>query len=63
MKDLKDSPRALVRIGYDNRVYKTYRGRLKEERYFTEKKVLRFLERQECDFVPRVLDADDDELK
>ena len=63
MKDLKDSPRALVRIGYDNRVYKTYRGRLAEERYHTEKRILRFLERQGCDFVPRVLDSDDDELQ
>ncbi len=62
MKDLKDSPRAHVRIGYDGRVFKTYRGRLNEERFHNERKILRFLERQGCDFVPRVLDSDEDEL-
>ncbi len=62
MKDVKDSPRALVRIGYDTRVYKTYRGRLAEERYHNEKKLLGFLERRGCDFVPRVLDSNDEEL-
>lgn len=62
MKEVKDSPRALVRIGYDNRVYKTYRGRLADERYHNEKKLLRFLERKGCDFVPRVLDSNDEEL-
>lgn len=53
----------MVRIGYDNRVYKTYRGRLAEERYHNEKKLLGFLERRGCDFVPRVLDSNDDELQ
>lgn len=62
MKDVKDSPRAHVRIGYDGRVHKNYRGRLAEERYFTEKKILRYLERRGCDFVPRVLECKDDEL-
>lgn len=63
MKEVKDSPRATVRIGYDNRVYKTYRGRLAEERYHNEKKLLSYLERRGCDFVPRVLDSNDDELQ
>ena len=62
MREVKDSPRAHVRIGYDGRVHKTYRGRMAEERYHTEKTILRFLERRGCDFVPRMLDHDDDEL-
>ena len=62
MKEVKDSPRAHVRIGYDGRVHKTYRGRMAEERYHTEKTILRFLERRGCDFVPRMLDCDDDQL-
>jgi len=45
MKEVKDSPRAHVRIGYDGRVHKTYRGRMAEERYHTEKTILRFLAR------------------
>ena len=62
MRDVKDSPRAHVRIGYDGRVHKTYRGRMAEERYHTEKNLLRFLERRGCDFVPRVLECHDEEL-
>ncbi len=59
---MKDSPRAQVRIGYDGKVYKTYRGRLAEERFHTELTLLRFLERRGCQFTPRVLDSNEEEL-
>lgn len=62
MEEVKDSPRANVRIGYDGRVHKTYRGRLAEERFHNERRLLQHLERSGCDFVPRVLESNEDEL-
>lgn len=63
MHEVKDTPRALVRIGYDGRVHKTFRGHRARERFDNEVKVLRHLEQQGCDFVPRVLETDPDNLK
>ena len=62
MQEAKDTQRALVRIGYDGRVHKTFRGPKAEERFATEVKVLRYLEQRECPFVPRVLEADPEKL-
>ena len=62
MQEAKDTQRALVRIGYDGRVHKTFRGPKAEERFATEVKVLRYLEQRECPFVPRVLESDPDKL-
>nr|WP_233256577.1 serine/threonine protein phosphatase [Opitutus sp. ER46] len=55
---MKDTARAMVRIGFDGRVYKTYRGHRARERFDHETRVLRHLEARGCDFVPRVLEAD-----
>ena len=33
MHEMKDTARALVRIGYDSRVYKTFRGHQAKERF------------------------------
>lgn len=63
MLEVKDTLRATVRIGYDGRVHKTFRGPNAEERFATEVKVLRHLEKMGCTFVPRLLEADPDELK
>ena len=63
MHDVKDTLRALVRIGFDGRVHKTFRGPKAEERFANEVRVLRFLEEQDCPFVPRLLEAHDDQLK
>jgi serine/threonine protein phosphatase PrpC len=62
MRDVKDTNRALVRIGYDGLVHKTFRGREAWVRFSTEVKVLRYLEERGCPFVPRLLDADEDKL-
>lgn len=62
MRDVKDTLRARVRIGYDGRVQKTFRGPKAEERFATEVRVLRFLEKQGCEFVPRLLDKDVEKL-
>lgn len=62
MQEVKDSKQATVRIGYDGRVHKTFRGPLARRRYENELRILRYLEEKGCTFVPRVLEADDDQL-
>lgn len=63
MHEIKDTARALVRIGYDGRVHKTYRGHLAKERFEHEVRVLKHLEERGCTFVPRLLEVDSDNLK
>lgn len=63
MEDVKDTRRATVRIGYDGRVHKTFRGHFARERFEHEVRVLRFLEARGCDFVPQVIEAEPGELK
>jgi tRNA A-37 threonylcarbamoyl transferase component Bud32 len=63
MHDVKDTARALVRIGYDGRVHKTFRGHLAKERFDNEVRVLRHLEAKGCEFVPKLLEADSEALK
>jgi tRNA A-37 threonylcarbamoyl transferase component Bud32 len=63
MQEVKDTLRATVRIGYDGRVHKTFRGPKAEERFATEVKVLQHLEKRGCTFVPRLLESHPDELK
>jgi len=58
MDQVKDTLRALVRIGWDGRVYKTFRGPKADERFANEVKVLRHLEAKGCTFVPRLIEAD-----
>ena len=63
MREIKDTVRSLVRIGYDGRVFKTFRGHLARERFENEVRVLRYLEAKGCSFVPRLLEIDEAELK
>ena len=63
MQEVKDTLRATVRIGYDGRVHKTFRGPKAEERFATEVKVLGHLEKRGCTFVPRLLENDPETLK
>ena len=58
VEQVKDTLRALVRIGYDGRVYKTFRGPKAQERFQTEVKVLKHLEKRNCPFVPRLIESD-----
>ncbi len=62
MQNLKDTLRALVRLSFDGRVHKTYRGPKAEERFDNETRILRFLEAQACPFVPKLLAADREKL-
>lgn len=62
MHEIKDTQRATVRIGYDGRVHKRYRGPLAHRRYENEVRVLRYLEGKGCDFVPQILEEHPEEL-
>jgi predicted Ser/Thr protein kinase len=62
MEQVKDTRRAVVRIGYDGRVYKTFRGHQARERFENETLVLRHLQQRQCPFVPRLIEADPEKL-
>jgi len=62
MEQVKDTRRAMVRIGYDGRVQKTFRGHQAKERFENEVKVLRYLEQRNCPFVPKVLEVKPEQL-
>src|SRR4051812_43938345 len=63
MNQVKDTLRATVRIGFDGRVHKTFRGPKAEERFANEVRVLRHLEARGCPFVPTLIEAHPEELK
>lgn len=63
MHEIKDTRRALVRIGFDGLVHKTYRGHEAKERFENEVLVLRHLADKGCAFVPQLIEADPDTLK
>jgi tRNA A-37 threonylcarbamoyl transferase component Bud32 len=62
MQEAKNTARSTVRLGYDGRVHKTFRGHMAQERFEHETRVLRYLEKAGCNFVPRVLEADPETL-
>jgi PPM family protein phosphatase len=63
MQEVKNTQRALVRIGYDGSVHKTFRGPQAYARFENEVRVLRYLEKRGCEFVPRLLEVDEADLK
>ncbi|MCA9133750.1 MAG: protein phosphatase 2C domain-containing protein, partial [Planctomycetales bacterium] len=63
MQEAKNTQRALVRIGFDGRVYKQFRGPEAEARFRNESRVLEYLEARKCPFVPRLLDANPQTLE
>ena len=58
MHEVKDTGRALVRITYDGKVHKTFRGHQADKRFANEVRVLRHLAEKGCDFVPHLLEVD-----
>ena len=62
MQEAKNTARASVHIGYDGRVHKTFKGPQARERYENEVRVLDFLQKNGCDFVPQILEKNDDRL-
>ena len=63
MQNVKDTLRALVRLSYDGRVFKTFRGPKAQERFENEVRVLRHLEARGCNFVPHLLEVDPEQLR
>ena len=63
METVKDTLRAIVRLSYDGRVFKTFRGPKALDRFDNEVAVLRHLEKAGCHFVPRLLESDRDKLQ
>ena len=62
MNQVKDTLRATVRIGFDGRVHKQFRGPKADERFANEVRVLQYLEKRGCPFVPRLLEHDPEGL-
>ena len=63
MPVVKDTLRATVRGGYDGRVTKIFRGPKALERFTNEVRVLRHLNARGCPFVPKLLEADESQLR
>jgi tRNA A-37 threonylcarbamoyl transferase component Bud32 len=60
---VKDTQRAIVRVSYEGKVYKTFRGPKAEERFTNEVRILRHLESRGCSFVPRLIEVDPEHLQ
>lgn len=52
-----------MRISFDGKVHKQFRGPQAQERFANEVMVLRYLADRECPFVPQLLESDPKELK
>ena len=63
MLKVKDTLRATVNLTFDGRVIKVYHGPNAHERFTNEVRVLRHLETRGCNFIPRLLEADENKLR
>lgn len=63
MLKVKDTLRSTVNLTFDGRVIKAYHGPDARKRFQNEVKVLRHLASRGCDFVPRLLEADEKKLR
>ena len=63
MLKVKDTLRATVHLSFDGRVVKAYHGPDAKKRFTNEVRVLRHLETRNCNFVPRLLEADEHNLR
>ena len=63
MLKVKDTLRATVNLSFDGRVYKAYHGPDAVARFTNEVRILRHLEARGCPFVPRLLEADPQQLR
>lgn len=62
MREMKNTPRSTVHIGFDGRVHKRFLGKYAKERFENEVRILEHLKEKGCQFVPVVLYADPEEL-
>ena len=63
MLKVKDTLRATVHLSFDGRVMKAYHGPDAEKRFTNEVAILRLQEARGCNFVPRLIEADAENLK
>jgi tRNA A-37 threonylcarbamoyl transferase component Bud32 len=63
MLKVKDTLRSTVNLTFDGQVIKAYHGPEAEKRFHNEVRVLKYLEEHGCNFVPRLLQADESKLK
>ncbi len=63
MREMKDTARSSVRIGYDGKVHKIFRGHQAKERFEHEVLVLRYLAGRGCTFVPKLMEVEAENLK
>ena len=63
MLQVKDTLRATVNLTFDGRVIKVYHGPKAHERFHNEVAILRHLEARKCLFTPRLLEADESQLR
>jgi tRNA A-37 threonylcarbamoyl transferase component Bud32 len=59
---VKDTLRSTVNLTFDGRVIKTYHGSNARERFDNEVHVLRYLAERGCNFVPKLLEANAEEI-
>ncbi|MGJ8638768.1 MAG: serine/threonine protein phosphatase [Opitutaceae bacterium] len=62
MYEAKNTQRATVHIGYEGSVHKRFKGPQAKERYENEVRVLQFLDKVNCSFVPKIISKDDEAL-
>ncbi|MFY7816866.1 MAG: serine/threonine protein phosphatase [Akkermansiaceae bacterium] len=62
MRDLKDGIRAHVRIDWNGRVHKRFRGTDADKRYANEVAVLKTLEQRGCPYTPQLLEEYPEDL-
>jgi hypothetical protein len=63
MLKVKDTLRATVNLTFDGRVIKAYHGPDASTRFANEVRVLQYLQKRGCHFVPRLLEADPERLR
>lgn len=63
MIKVKDTLRSTVQLTFDGRVIKVYHGPDASTRFTNEVRVLRHLEERGCPFVPRLLEANENQLR
>lgn len=62
VQEIKDSKQATVRLSYDGKVHKHFHGPKAKERFENEVRVLRYLDKQGCGFVPKLLHCEPEHL-
>jgi tRNA A-37 threonylcarbamoyl transferase component Bud32 len=63
MRQVKDTLRSTVNLTFDGRVLKNYHGKDALTRFTNEVRVLKHLEDRGCNFVPKLLEADETKLR